>query len=235
MSFGDPATTPPVDPATPPVTPPATTPPVETGLPADVQKKIENQDAFIETLKKEAKERDEQIIALLQKKADKSESDESTTELLSLLEKFKTPDTPAPETPPVKEVSMDEIVEAATNKIKQDALDAKRNTNMVAAQELAEKAYGETYEAKIVEIATSKSMTLDAVNDMARNYPTAFAELFLPAATPAKPDLSGGVGGDAGMAPAGDPAPTSFLKLKASDRGNRVQQLMQAKLAELEK
>lgn len=201
--------------------------PVTPELPDDIKKKIEHQDAFIEKLKKEAEERDAKLIAVLEKQAGQAEASQSKEDLVAMIEELKTAKPEPQEPSPAKEISIDEIVGAVGDQLKQEALEAKQASNLESSVALAKEAYGDDFDSKIVELAASKSMSLDSVNEMARNNPQVWKELFLPKQAPKTPDLGSTINGG-GLDPKLTPEKRSITKMNSKDRGAYVQQLMKA-------
>lgn len=199
-------------------------------LPEDVRKKIEHQDKHIQTLEAEAKERDEKIIKLLESQAEKDDKSMAAEDIKALVETLKTSrQEPGQEPPSQQEVSIDEITSAVGDKLKEQALKDKQEANLQAAMEAAKEAYGDDFETKVVELAKSKSMSLEALNNMAANNPAVFNELFLPQVEkkPAS-DLTKSTDTTAGLEGEPPPKPKPFLNLPSKERARRVADLMES-------
>ena len=198
-------------------------------LPEDIRKKIEHQDQHIQTLEAEAKERDEKIIQLLESQAEKDDKSMAAEDIKALVETLKTSrQEPVQEPPSQQEVSIDEITSAVGDKLKEQALKDKQEANLQAAMDAAKEAYGDDFETKVVELAKSKSMSLEALNNMAANNPAVFNELFLPVVEKKPATLTTSTDTTAGLEGEAPPKPKPFLNLPSKQRAKRVADLMES-------
>jgi len=196
-------------------------------LPAEIQKKLDHQDQFIETLKKEAQVRDERLIELLEKQAQSTDAAMSRAEITTMIESLKAPvETPTQETSPGKEISIDEVVGAVGDKLKEEALKQKRATNLANSMAAAKAAIGDDYDKVVVEQAYKRGMTVDSLNEMAENNPQVFAELFIPKKEEeVKPDTSNSNLGT-GFNPERAPERRAISKMNTKERGAYIKQLI---------
>jgi len=198
-------------------------------LPADVQKKIDNQDQFIETLKKEAQERDARLIELLEKQAASSDVAMTRKDITEMIDSLKTttPDTDQ-EPPSGKEISIDEVVDAVGDKLKEQALAQKRAVNLANSMKAAKAALGEDYDKVVVNAAIARGMTVESLNEMAENTPQVFAELFIPKKEPDNKPNTGGDHGTAGFDRSRAPERRSISKMSTKERSDYIAQLIKS-------
>jgi len=106
---------------------------------------------------------------------------------------------------------MDEVVAAATDAVKAEALQQKREANLNSMVEKAKAAYGDDFGDKVDQIGLENNMTPKEVIKLAQDNPTLWMKAFLPEGKAKTPDTSGN-----GVMTAGESsAPkSSFLKLR---------------------
>jgi len=159
-------------------------------------KKIENADTHISNLESENAEKDKinlKLIERIEALEAKRVADESAAQVHA---------SAALEQSPTQEISKDDVVKAAVDTIKQEQLDAQRETNLAQSVKLAQSAYGEEFGTKVDEIAAEHGMDSNSVLDMAKDTPGVFKALFIPKGTELKttPDPTAStIQGDAGQ------------------------------------
>lgn len=190
----------------------------------EAQKKLENQEQFIETLKQERAE-DVKVNETLADRIENLEKSTQTAEgLQQLLSNLEKPNqAPASETSTQNEqISTEELTAKVKAELKQDEIVAKQKQNMDASMLAAKEAYGEDFVTKIISLGKDAGYDLDGIDDLANNHPTAFAKLFLPAEKEeaGKPNVTQStVGGDVGQQDATQTQRVSFSKMrKSADR-----------------
>ena len=150
----------------------------------EIEKKVVHADKHIETIETENKEKDAVTIQLLDRLDSLEGKIKQATSVEDLLAELKSTQATTTETTPAPVLSKEEIVEAAKDAMKADALAEKQEANLQAALQAAETAYGEDYGSTMADLAAKRDMSLADVDFMAKNNPTAFRELFLPQTAP---------------------------------------------------
>lgn len=132
---------------------------------AEVLKKLQSADEFINTLKSE-REEDRRLLAEATKRL------EAAATAQDLLKQTPAPAAPAPKQEPIDiAAAVEQVVTARERKQLEDA-------NWKAAQDAMTKAFGEKADAKAKEVADSVGMSFEDVVKLARTTPKAFQRLF---------------------------------------------------------
>lgn len=159
---------------------------------ADLLKKLENADSFIETLKKER----EDDRTLLKQASERLEKAVSTAELLKTVKETATPASPsAPATP--EPIDLEGTVGRLLEKRETET---KQRQNFETVKAALQGVYGANADAKVKEVCASLGMKFEDGITLAKNSPEAFKRLF--------PELSQAV--KKGNVPSGDVNPSAF-------------------------
>lgn len=194
-------------------------------------KKIEHADTHIQTLEAESAEKDATALALLARIEALEGTRKHTDTLDQLVAAIKPAPVVVPEAPPTQEVSKEELIQAAVDTIEGKRVATQQNANLDACIAQAQTAFGDDFGSKIDAAGVAHGLGYEQVMEMAKNQPSVFKALFLPAGTPSgKPDttrssLAGIVGQGGVQAPTG---PKSFLKMSAKQRTAEVKRRMDA-------
>lgn len=182
---------------------PKETPPVQTGMftaggrdytPEDAQKKIENADQFIETLKTEKGELTEKYTKMEQ------QLQELTSRLDTSLKLEDALKSQAQEPPVVKQqeqtgpvVDEEAILDRLRKSLAQESQQEVQVTNLKTSIDKAASVYGTDWQSKLREQGTALGMDEAGIESLAKSNPLAFAKLFhLDTKVSATPSPSGG-------------------------------------------
>lgn len=150
--------------------------------------KIEHAETFINTLKTEKSQMEEQNRIFQQENARLQAQLEQAAKLEDALSMFNKETTNEPQTQPVETPSLD--VEALKAALTQEVLaevQAKeaakvQGTNFETSMSAAQKAFGADMAAKLQERGAQLGMTPQAIDNLAKTQPAVFNELFIPKA-----------------------------------------------------
>ena len=147
---------------------------------ADLAKKLDAADNFIETLKSENSENRKALDAA-------TKALQENINAVDILKQIKQNGAVQPATgaePPVATVpvTVDQVVQQLEQRQQKQATDAQRKTNWTEVTHALTKAFGATTDQKVAQVAAENGMTLEQAAAMARETPKAFLKLF--------PDLS---------------------------------------------
>lgn len=201
--------------------------------PEAAAKKIDHADQHIETLEREAAEKDNQLLTVLER-LEALEKDRKHTDALDSLVANAQPTpapapAPAPEPAPTQEISKEEIVQAAVDTMEGQRVAEQQEANLRACVAEAQGLYGDGYGFKVDTLAGELGLSVDDALEYARNRPVVFRQLFLKAKGPdGTPDTTqstvNGTFNNAGIAP----TKQSFMKMSAKQRAQHVQDKMKA-------
>lgn len=147
---------------------------------ADLAKKLDSADTFIETLKTER----QQDRELLEKARESLEKSLTSAELLAKIKEAgeggERKDTPTP-------VLADAVAARVLAQLKQEQSAASAEANWRETVAVLKEAYGEHANAKVKEIAGENGLSLEEAQELARTKPALFRSIFI---TPKKPQGS---------------------------------------------
>lgn len=195
--------------------------------PDDVQKKISSADAHIEKIEAENKAYRERQEAL-----EKAANDNlSARELLEGIKSATSQPAPS-ETPSIspEEVAA-KAIQIATNQVqenlKSDALKKAEEANLNEALTAAKEYFGDDYIDKVNDLGKEHGLDGKAINNLAKQSPKAFANLFLPKTEQSKGPSDGDYN-SAAFHQQSKTESTSFMKLTTvKDRAAEVQRRIQ--------
>lgn len=167
---------------------------------AEIVKKLQSADEFINTLKSE-REEDRRLLAEATKRL------EAAATAQDLLKPKPVEAPAAPAAAPAVDIAA-EVDKAVTARERKQIEEA----NWKAAQDAMTKAFGDKADAKAAEVAASVGMSVEDVVRLARQTPKAFQRLFpeLSAAPPPAPTFGKGVNTQSLKPAAGQPARSGF-------------------------
>ena len=198
-----------------------------------VATKIEHADKHIQTLEAENAQKDATTLKLLER-LEALEANANRTDALDQLvqQQAQQPVVPAtPEPAPTQEISKDELVEAAVDRIKAEQVQVQAEANLNSCIASAQEAFGDDFGSKVDAAGNQHGLTYDQVIDMAKHQPKVFKALLIPATAPhSSPDTTrssfiGAIGQQGIGAPA---ARKSYLNMSAKQRNEEIKRRMDA-------
>lgn len=139
----------------------------------DVTNKIQHADSHIATLEQERAADREKLSTV----------EAENARLKSIVEALENP-THSGNTDQTDQLSNEELiartVDGTISAINQRTTAAQQEKNLAECENKAKEVYGDSYQAKVAELATGLGMTVDQVNKLGRESVAAFNRLFLP-------------------------------------------------------
>jgi len=131
-------------------------------------------------------------------------------------------------------ISVEEVVKTVKGELEKDATESTRVENWNKAKTAAHEKWGDEYLTKVQERASAIGLSVEDIDDMAKNKPMAFRRIILEEQERAAPERPSPFAESSVNVPGGNQQPqlpkpqTPFTKLSTKDRAAEVQRRLQA-------
>jgi hypothetical protein len=196
----------------------------------DVVNHIQHSQSHIATLEAENADLRSQLADANAKLGELDDLKQQVNDLMKQMQSEPTDQQQSSQTGPI---STEEVVKAVKGELQAEQQATIRETNFAKAKEAAQAKWGDEYLTKVQERASAIGLSVEDVDDMAKNKPAAFQSIILEQAPQAAQERPSPFADSSVKPPSGQQQPqpkpaTPFSKMSMKDRAAEVQRRLEA-------